>query len=324
MSLAPLCQPGPSASFRRRLAQPPLPASLSAVCQPAAACTMHTTPDWPLSMLAFRAVCRMLLPITCQPLDGTLTLLSTPPLLPCSLQVDGRDFIITAYHPGTAHWARRPAAYRSSLQLGPHIDERGIQADLEDGVLHVFFPFRPRPQPQRLVVTVRAPVPAPAPVQQPPRPCTVVVQGPACQAAACAAALAPAAMSAAWAAAPACARAACCAPAAARTAPAPAPAAPAAAPAPAAAAPVAPCSFRQPALHRRQARALPAHVKGLYRCAEQVCEGCACAWDRLCMGGCLALHALPLHGGSMVTRALPHPQSCWRCRMHLAMPTADG
>ncbi|KAL4458331.1 hypothetical protein ABPG75_013196 [Micractinium tetrahymenae] len=198
-----------------------------------------------------------------------------------SLQVDGRDFAITAYHPGTAHWARRPAAYRTSLELAPHIDEQRIQASLEGGVLSVFFPYRPRPQPQRLVVTVRAPAPVPAP--QPPRPRVVVMQGPACTTSACSAtacstaACAPACVSAA-AAAPAAAApgyaaaAACCTPARA-AAPAPAHttaacAAAAAATGSTAAAPTQPCSFRR-AAHRRQARALPTHVKGLHRPAEQ-------------------------------------------------------
>lgn len=184
--------------------------------------------------------------------------------------MDGRAFVITAFHPGTAHWPRRPAAYRGSLQLAPHIDERRIQARLEDGVLRVFFPFRPRPQPQRLVVTLRAPAPAPAPVQQPLCPRMVLVQGPACPALACGPARVPAAPPAA---APVRAPAACCAPVAAHTAPASAPAVQPAAPAPAAAAPVPPCSFRRAALNRRPARALPAHVKGLHRSSEQVCEG---------------------------------------------------
>lgn len=236
----------------------------------------------------------------------------------CSLQLDGRNFVITAYHPGTTHWARRPAAYHTSLELAPHIDEQRIQARLEAGALRIFFPFHPRPQPQRLVVTVRAPALAPAPAHQPRRPGMVVVQGPACQAPACAPACTPAAAAVHQAALPARTPAVCCTPVAACTAAAPAPSVPAAAPAPAAAAPVEPCSFRRATVNRRQARALPAHVKGLSRRAEQVCGGWAEAEP-----ACMALRFTQRSIGAS-SLCWPEPGAADSSKQHPVVPTCPA
>ena len=74
--------------------------------------------------------------------------------------------------------AERPAAYRQALELADHFEVRGITADIEGGVLRIFFPYRRPPQPQLLRpqgprrVVIQAPVsalaPAPAPVPAPP------------------------------------------------------------------------------------------------------------------------------------------------------------
>lgn len=81
-----------------------------------------------------------------------------------SLQLSGRDFTITAFHPGTAHWRQRPAAYRRVLDLADHIDSQHIEAALERGVLTILFPYR-RQQPRLAPMHI----PPPAPVHHRPR-----------------------------------------------------------------------------------------------------------------------------------------------------------
>lgn len=106
-----------------------------------------------------------------------------------SLDLEGRDLTITAWHPQTRHWRaygrERPAAYQRTLELAPHLDAQRMRARLDTatGTLELFFPYRrvaPAPQPRPRVVVVQSTMAVPVPPAAPaPRPSLVRASAPA-------------------------------------------------------------------------------------------------------------------------------------------------